>query len=107
VIDSIQLFADAVVLEARVTCTGIRWSAEPATSSTSVLASFTPLGSDACGKQYWLVAHVALRIEAERDEQYVVVADVCAVDHQQDEIDHAEIATEPLGHLRCLNCICD
>jgi hypothetical protein len=42
---------------------------------------------------------VALRVEAERDEQHVVLADVHAVDHQHDEIDRAEIATEPLGHL--------
>ena len=41
----------------------------------------------------------ALRIEAERDEHHVVVADVDAVDHQHDEIDRAEIAAEPLRHL--------
>jgi hypothetical protein len=43
---------------------------------------------------------VALRIEAERDEHHVLISDVHPVDHQHDEIDCTEVATEPLGHLR-------
>ena len=42
---------------------------------------------------------VALGVEAERNEHHVVIADVHAVDHQHDEIDRAEVASEPLGHL--------
>jgi hypothetical protein len=41
---------------------------------------------------------LALGIDTESDEEHMLV-DVHAIEHQDDHVDRAEVATEPLGHL--------